>query len=89
MTNLPLTPAVTKREFIIGTVALAIGCISGVLYEQHRYERKLAEQIMNQVTSQQQRLQQSNDDFDKRFKESSDRFSQAFEAMKTNLQKED
>jgi hypothetical protein len=89
MTNLPLIPAVTKRDLIIGVGALAIGCISGVLYEQHRYERKMAEQILNQITGQQQRLQQSNDDFDQRFKESSDRFSQTFEAMKTNLQKKD
>jgi uncharacterized membrane-anchored protein YhcB (DUF1043 family) len=81
MTNLP----VTKRDLIIGAGALIIGCISGMLYEQHRYERKLAEQIVHQITGQQHRLQQAGEDFDQRFKESSDRFSQTFEAMKNNL----
>lgn len=81
MTTIP----VSKRDLIIGAGALAIGCMSGVLYEQHCYERKLAEQIVNQITGQQHRLQQAGEDFDQRFKESSDRFSQTFEALKNNL----
>lgn len=79
----------TKRDLIIGATALTMGFMGGTFYEKKAYERKLAEQIMTQITDQQKRLEQSRQEFDQRFRERSDRFSQTFDNLKNNFQKKD